>query len=75
MVADRLPMGNTIASDQGQVTTTKPTRNEIGIKGMKCRTYLFANANSSSVFFCKKGTMIEENNNIPKLESAEELAW
>ena len=55
MVADRLPMGNTIASDQGQVTTTEPMRNEFWIKGMKCRTYLFANANSSSVFFyCEK---------------------
>ena len=55
MLADRLPMGNTIASDQGQVTTTyQPARNEIRIKGMKCRTYLFANAVSSSVFFFKK---------------------
>lgn len=54
MVADRLPMGNTIASDQGQVTTTEPMRNEFWIKGMKCRTYLFANAVSSSVFFFKK---------------------
>ena len=54
MVADGLPMGNMIAPDQGQVTTTEPTRNEIWIKGMKCRTYLFANAVSSSVFLCEK---------------------
>lgn len=55
MVTDRLPMGNTIASDQGQITTTyQPARNEIRIKGMKCRTYLFANAVSSSVFLFKK---------------------
>ena len=54
MVADGLPMGNTIAPDQGQVITTEPTRNEIWIKGMKCRTYLFANSVSSSVFFIVK---------------------
>lgn len=54
MVADGLPIGNTIAPDQGQVITTEPTRNEIWIKGMKCRTYLFANSVSSSVFLCKK---------------------
>ena len=30
MVADGLPMGNMIAPDQGQVTTTEPTRNEFG---------------------------------------------
>lgn len=32
----------------------QPARNEIRIKGMKCRTYLFANSVSSSVFLCKK---------------------
>lgn len=54
MVAAGVPMGNTIAPDQVQFITTEPTRNEICIKGMKCRTYLFANSVSSSVFFIVK---------------------
>ena len=54
MVADWLPMVNTIAPDQGQIITTEPTRNEIWIKGMKCRTYLFPNFVSSLVLLCEK---------------------
>ena len=54
MVAAGLPMGNTIANNKGQVITTDPTRNEIWIKGMKCRTYLFPNFVSSLVLLCEK---------------------